>query len=163
MLTPRKRSRAASLLLYALALLLVVLAPVLGVLAAAVAVWQSLMAGSIWYMPLGLVMVFAVIAMVQTHKPFDLVVLGLVVVAVITWFRADTMQQGRLLDAIHTLAQQPHLMAGMLLVMIMALVVVHATRRFGSPAAWPRLIWIGLPVIVLLSISAVGNSVIASL
>ena len=163
MLPVHKRSRTAGLLLYGLALSLVLLAPALGVLAAAVAVWQALLAGSIWYMPLGLLMVLAAIAMVQSHKAFDLALLGLVAVAVIAWFRADSLQQGRLLDGIQALALQTHLMAGVLLVMIVALVLVHAARRFGGPRAWPRLIWIGLPVIVLLSISAAGNSVIGSL
>lgn len=160
MLLPPRRSRIAHLLLYVLALSLVLIAPVLGMLAAAVAVWHALLAGSIWYMPLGLVLVLATIAMIQSHKPFDLALLGLVIVTVITWFRMDPLQQSRLLDAMQTLAQQTHLMAGVLLAMILALVVLHATRQFGSPAAWPRLIWIGLPVIVLLSISAAGNSVI---
>lgn len=159
---PRKQSWMTALLLYGLALLLVLLSPVLGALAAAVAAWQALLAGSIWYMPLGLLLVLAAIAMVQSHKPFDLALLGLVAVAVIAWLRADSPQQGRLLDAIQALALQSHLMAGVLLVMILALLLVHTTRRFGRPSAWPRPIWIGLPMIML-SISAAGGSVVGRL
>ncbi len=114
--------------MYGLALLLI---PVLGVLATAVAAWQALLAGSIWYMPVGLVLVLAAIAMVQSHKLFDLALLGLVVFAVLAWFRADSMQQDRLLDAIQALAPQTHLMAGGLLVMIVALVLIHRVRRAG--------------------------------
>jgi hypothetical protein len=127
----RKRSRTVGLLLYGLALFLVLLAPVLGAMALAVAVWQALVAGSIWYMPLGLVLVLAAIALVQSHRPFDLGLLGLVAVMVIVWFRSDFLQQGHLLDAIQTLAPQTGLMIGVLVVMVVALVLIHAARRNG--------------------------------
>lgn len=119
------------MLLYGLALSLVVLAPVLGALAAAVAVWQALLAGSIWYMPLGLVLVLGAIAMVYSHKLFDLVVLSLVVIAVIAWFMADTLQQGRLVDILLALAPQTGLMSGLLVTMLVAVVLIHAARRTG--------------------------------
>lgn len=127
----RKRSRTAGLMLYAFALSLVLLAPVLGAMALAVAVWQAIVAGSIWYMPLGLVLVLGTIALAQSHRPFDLALLGLVVVLTITWFRSDPLHQGRLLDAIQTLAPQTGLMIGVLVVMVVALVLIHAARRTG--------------------------------
>ncbi len=131
MLPPRTRSRTASLLLFGLALSLVLLAPVLGVLAAAVGVWQALVAGSIWYMPLGLLMVLGAIALMQSHKPFDLALLGLVTVAVIAWLMADDPQQARLLDALLALEPQTGLMSGLLVIMLVALVMIHAARRTG--------------------------------
>ena len=131
MMPPPKRTWSANLLLYGLALSLVLLAPVLGALAAAVAFWQALLAGSIWYLPLGLVLVLAAIAMVYSHKLFDLALLGLVVVAAITWFKVDSPLQGRLLDAIEALAPQTGLMTGVLVVMVLALVLIHVARRSG--------------------------------
>jgi hypothetical protein len=127
----RKRSRTVGLLLYALALSLVLLAPVLGAMALAVAVWQALVAGSIWYMPLGLVLVLATIGLVQSHKPFDLALLGLVVAAVIAWFWSDLLPQGRLLDGLQALVPQTGLMVGALVVMVVALILIHTTRRTG--------------------------------
>lgn len=131
MLSPRKRSRIAHLLLYGLALSLVLLAPVLGVLAAAVAVWQALLAGSFWYMPLGLVLALAIVAMVQSHKLFDLALLGLVVLTAIAWLLADTLLKGRVLDGLIALAPQTSLMYGLLAIMLVALVLIHVARRTG--------------------------------
>lgn len=132
MLPRSSRSISASLLLYALALCLVVLAPALGLVVAAVAVWQALLAGSMWYLPLGLVLVLAAVAMVQSHKLFDLALLGLVIVSgVIVWLGVDAGQQERVLNFIQALALQTGLMAGMLLLMVLALVLIHAARRSG--------------------------------
>ena len=127
----RTRSRPSSLLLYGLALCLLLLSPVLGIVAAAVAAWQAIIAGSIWYMPLGLLLVLAAIAMMQRHKLFDLATLGLVFLAVIAWFRVGSLQQDRLLNAIQALASQTGLIAGLLVAMILALVLIHAARRGG--------------------------------
>ncbi len=131
MMSPPKRTWSVNLLLYGMALSLVLLAPMLGALAAAVAFWQALLAGSIWYLPLGLVLVLAAIAMVYSHKLFDLALLGLVVVAVIAWFMADAPQQGRLLEVLLTLAPKTGLMAGLLVIMVGALMLIHAARRAG--------------------------------
>jgi hypothetical protein len=131
MLPPPTRSRTATVLLYGLALSLVLLAPLLGILAAAVAVWQALLAGSIWYMPLGLFLVLAAIAMVYSHKLFDLALLGLMIVAAVTWSMADALQQSRLLDALLALASQTGLMSGLLVMMLVALVLIHVARRTG--------------------------------
>lgn len=131
MLPPPKRTWTASPLLYGLALALLLLAPMLGMLAAAISTWQALLVGSIWYMPLGLVMMLAAIAIVQSHKPFDLALLGLVVVAVIAWFMSDSLLQGHVLDALQTMAPRTGLMTGALLVMILALALIHAARRTG--------------------------------
>lgn len=130
-LPPQTRSRTASLLLYGMALSLVVLAPALGAIAAAVAVWQALLAGSVWYMPLGLVLVLATIAMVNSHKPFDLALLGLVVASVVAWFLAGTQNRDRLVDALLALAPHTALMYGLLMMMLAALVLIHAARSTG--------------------------------
>ncbi len=128
---PRTRSRTASLLLLGLALSLVVLAPALGAVAAAIAVWQALLAGSIWYMPLGLVLVLAGISMMQSHKLFDLALLGLLVVAVTGLFMADALQRARMVDALLAMAGQTVLMSGLLVMMLAALALIHAARRSG--------------------------------
>jgi hypothetical protein len=130
-LPPRTQSRIVSLLLYLLALSLVLMAPALGMLAAAVAVWHALLAGSIWYMPLGLVMVLATIAVVYSHKLFDLALLGLATVGLIAWFMADSLQQARLVESLLVLAPQTGLMSGLLVIMLVALVMIHAARRTG--------------------------------
>ena len=119
------------MLLYGLALSLVLLAPLLGILAAAVAVWQALLAGSIWYMPLGLALVLSTIAIIQSHKPFDLALLGLMTVAMIAWFMADALQQARLVETLLVLVSQTGLMAGLLVTMLIALVMIHLARRTG--------------------------------
>ncbi|NBD95777.1 MAG: hypothetical protein GVY11_04785, partial [Gammaproteobacteria bacterium] len=116
---------------YGLAVVLIIISPVLGLLAAAVATWQALLAGSIWYMPLGLILVLATIAVVESHKPFDLALLGLVVVGVIAWFKADVLQQGRLVDTLWAMAAQTGLMSVLLVAMVLALVLIHAARRIG--------------------------------
>ena len=108
---------------------MVLLAPILGILAASAVAWQALLAGSIWYMPLVLVLVLAAIAMVYSHKLFDLALLGLVVVAGIAWFMSDALQQERLLESLLAMAPRTGLMAGLLLVMVLALVLTHAARR----------------------------------
>lgn len=128
---PRTRSRTASLLLLGLALSLVVLAPALGAVAAAIAVWQALLAGSIWYMPLGLVLVLAGISMMQSHKLFDLALLGLLVIAVTGLFMADALQRARMVDALLAMAGQTVLMSGLLVMMLAALALIHAARRSG--------------------------------
>lgn len=131
MLSPRTRSKTTSLLLYGLAITLVVLAPAMGAVAAAVAFWQALLAGSVWYMPIGLVLVLAAIAVMQSHKPFDLAVLGLVIVAPLAWFSASPRQQEQLLNAVLALPSRTLLLGGVLPVMILALVLIHAARRSG--------------------------------
>lgn len=131
MLFSQKRSGTTRLLLYGLAVTLVVLSPVLGMAAAAVAVWQALLAGSIWYMPMGLVLVLTAIAVVQSHKPFDLTLLGLGVVTLIAWLGANPLQKDRLLDGILALSRQTPLLVGMLSVVVVALVLVHIARRNG--------------------------------
>lgn len=124
-----KRSNTINFLFYGLALLLVLLSPALGVLVAAVATWHALLAGSFWYMPLGVVLLLAAIAMVQNHKLFDLVFLGVVILTVIAWFGADSLQQRYLLEGVHALLSQTHLMAGVLATLIVALVLIHIARR----------------------------------
>lgn len=127
-----ERSRTSSLLLYGLTLTLVLLAPALGIAAAAIAAWHSLLAGSIWYLPLGLVLVLATIAILKSHKPFDLALLGLLALGVIAWFRTDVLRQGLFLDSIQGLAAQTSLMVGLLLIMALVLAMLYTTRHF-----WP--------------------------
>jgi len=123
------RSRAASLVAYGLALSLVLLAPLLGAVVAAVAVWQALLAGSIWYAALGLVLVLSVIAMVQSHRLFDLAVLGLAVAVMVTWFATDSAHQSRLLEVSQALTVETRLMAGV--ATVLTLILIHAVRRWG--------------------------------
>lgn len=132
---PRKRSIFTGTLLYSLSLLLVLAAPVLGLAASSVAAWNSLLAGSVLYMPLGLVLLLAVVAVVHTHKAFDITLLALVGFGVTTWFLAGAVRQIRLLDAVQTFAAQTPLMIGALLVMVVVLVLVRATRRSGGAGA----------------------------
>ncbi|NBB93542.1 MAG: hypothetical protein GVY32_10290 [Gammaproteobacteria bacterium] len=129
-LTPTDtRPPITAAVLYGLAVVLIIISPVLGLLAAAVATWQALLAGSIWYMPLGLILVLATIAMVESHKPFDLALLGLVVSGVIAWFTADVLQQGQLTDALWAMAAQTGLMSFLLVAMVLVLMLIHAARR----------------------------------
>jgi len=93
--------------------------------------WQALLAGSIWYMPMGLLLVLAVIAMIYSHKLFDLALAGLVLVVVVAWFRADSLQQGRWLDSAQLLLPQTGLLAGLLVLMVLALALIHLARRTG--------------------------------
>lgn len=110
-------------------MMLVLLSPALGVVAAAIATWHALLAGSFWYMPLGLVLLLAVIAIVQSHKAFDLACLGLVITVVIIWFRLDSPQQDYLLDEVQALMPQTYLMGGVLFAMFATLMLVHMARR----------------------------------
>lgn len=125
------------LLLHGLALVLVLLAPALGMATAAVATWHSLLAGSIWYLPLGLVLVLTMIAILESHKPFDLVLLGLLALGVVAWFRVDALQQGLFVDSLQELAIRTSLMVGLLLIMTLALALCY-TMRLVWPASRPH-------------------------
>lgn len=160
---PSWRSKTVSVLLYALALLLVLLAPLLGLMAAVVGTWHALVAGSFWYMPLGLILLLAVVALAHNHKPFDLALLGLLVLAVIAWFIAEPLQQLQLLDAFRALVAQTSVMGILLSMMILLLGLLYATRLVGSRTVRSRLVWIGLPAILLLSISAFGGNLLRGL
>lgn len=127
--SPPTRSSFLNFLFYTLAFMLVVLSPALGVLAAAIATWHALLAGWFWYMPLGLVMILAAIAMVQSHRLFDVAFLVLMVVATITWLGIDSLQQRAFLEAVQALTAQTYLMAGVLLVMLASLMLIHFARR----------------------------------
>jgi len=115
-------------LLYSLVILLV---PAIGAIAVAIASWQALLSDSIWTIPLGLVVVLAVMAMVQSHKLFDLTLLGLVIVVVTAWLMTNSAIQDRIMEAVQTLASWTGMMIGLLLVMVLALVLIHAARRTG--------------------------------
>jgi hypothetical protein len=117
-----------TVLLYSLVILLV---PAMGVFAVAIASWQALLSDSIWTIPLGLVIVLASIAMFQSHKLFDLILLSLVIVAVTAWLMTDSAIQDRMLGAVQALASLTGMMIGLLLVMVLALVLIHAARRTG--------------------------------
>lgn len=97
----------------------------------AIASWQALLSDSIWTIPLGLVVVLAVMAMVQSHKLFDLTLLGLVIAAVTAWLMTDSAIQERMLEVLQTLASWTSLMAGLLLVMVETLVLINTDRRTG--------------------------------
>jgi|GEM_PF-3693747 len=117
-----------TVLLYSLVILLV---PAIGAIAVAIASWQALLSDSIWTIPLGLVVVLAVMAMVQSHKLFDLTLLGLVIVVVTAWLMTNSAIQDRIMEAVQTLASWTGMMIGLLLVMVLALVLIHAARRTG--------------------------------
>jgi len=55
-------------LLCTLACLLILIAPLLGLMVAAIGAWHAIVAGSIFYLPLGLAVVLAALAIVQSHK-----------------------------------------------------------------------------------------------
>lgn len=130
-LLPPKQTLGSRLLLYGVTLILALVASALGILAAAIALWQALLAGSIWYMPLGLLLLLGAIAIIYSHKLFDLALLGLLLVAVMAWFMVDALQQAHLLEALLVVASRTYLMAGMMLAMVMTLVLIHSARRAG--------------------------------
>lgn len=108
---------------------LLLLAPLLGLIAALIATWYALLAGSIWYMPLGLLLVLSAIALIQSHKRSDLLVLGLAVAGVLTVLRMETAQQNRLAEILVGLTSETALMAALLLVMLAALILLRSIRR----------------------------------
>lgn len=107
--------------------MLVLIAPALGAVTAAVATWQAVLAGSILYMPLGLVLVLAVIAIVQSHKPLDFVLFGLLLVGVIAWFRTDPLRQAGWLESLQEWASLLHLVPGLLLILGLLLIWLYST------------------------------------
>lgn len=109
--------------------MLVLLSPALGVAAAGIATWHALLAGSFWYMPLGVVIALALISMAQSHTAFDVALLGLTVFAVMTWLGLDSLQQRDLLSIVEVLTSQTSLMAGVLLAMLSTLLFIRILRR----------------------------------
>ncbi|RFF30673.1 hypothetical protein [Wenzhouxiangella sediminis] len=85
--------RVSHYLRFSLAWTLVLLSAALGLIAAAIATWQAQLAGSILYMPLGLVIALALIPVAHKHKPIDLLLLALMLLGVAFWFSAESPQQ----------------------------------------------------------------------
>lgn len=127
---PQPRSTwIGELLTYGPALLL---APLLGLIAAAIAAWHALLAGSIWYLPLGLLLFLASFAVLQTHKWFDLALLGLVTAGAFTVLRMDAVEQGRHLDAILSFTLDSGRLVAVLLAILTVLAFVHLARQKGG-------------------------------
>ena len=145
---------------FALALLLVLVAPLLGLLAAAIGTWHAIVAGSIFYLPLGLVIVLMVLAIIQCHKTGDIALLTVMVAGAVTWFLAGGQTQTRLLEWVESLVGRTELLAGLLVLMVMWLVMLYTFRLVPARATRLKLALAGTPLILLLSISTSGASII---
>ena len=146
--------------LYILVLLLVIAVPLLGLVAAAIGTWHALAAGSIFYLALGVIILLMALAIFQSHKKGDLTLLVLLLTGAAAWFLIDAQTQARLLGWAEGLAARTELLTGLLVLMVIALVLIYAFRLITRPATRFRLALAGIPLILLITISASGASFI---
>lgn len=125
-------------LLFSLALILLLASPALGLLAAAVATWQAQLAGSVLYMPLGLVLVLALIAVIQSHKPLDVLLFGSLVLGTIGWFIADAHQQAHISGIVLDLSTRVNFMPGLIVASLLTAALLFTTLRIRKVKTPPH-------------------------
>ena len=108
---------------------LILIVPALGFLAALIAAWHALLAGSIWYMPLGLLLLLTAAALIESHKLFDLALLGLVTAGFVVVFRMEPLQQNRLSDALMGFALQTGLLVSVICLVLVMLIWLRSIRQ----------------------------------
>ena len=108
---------------------LILIVPALGFLAALIAAWHALLAGSIWYMPLGLLLLLTAAALIESHKLFDLALLGLVTAGFVVVFRMEPLQQNRLSDAFMGFALQTGLLVSVVFLVLVILIWLRSIRQ----------------------------------
>ena len=106
--------------------------PALGFLAALIAAWHALLAGSIWYMPIGLLLLLMAVALIESHKLFDLALLGLVTAGFGVVFRMEPLQQNRLSDAFMGFALQTGLLVSVVFLVLVILIWLRSIRQKGG-------------------------------
>lgn len=126
-------------ILYSLALLLVVMAPLLGLVAAGTAIWYATLAGSMLYMPLGLIIVLAILAILHSHKKGDLALLALLLTGVSAWFLANAETRAAALEWLSAVADQTALLIGLLVLAVIALGLIYTLRLVAARAMRIRL------------------------
>lgn len=125
-------------LVFISALVSAVVAPLLGLAAAGIGTWHALVAGSIFYMPLGLIIMLMGLAILHSHNKWDLWLLGLLVVGAATWYYVGGQDWTRMLGWAEGLAVHTELLAGLLVLLVMALVLVYVFRFIAMSAARSR-------------------------
>gem|GEM_PF-3237472 len=141
-------------ILHGVLLLAVLVSLPLGVVIGAMGAWFALKGGSLMYLPVGLVILLAGLAILRSRSITDFFMLVLLASAMIAWSISGVDARSWLLSSAVELSGRVDLLAGLLVIMVLTLLVVHWHRLFAGPAGRSRLVWVGLPLILLAAGSA---------
>lgn len=128
----RRFLRAA--LMYALVGLMIVTAPALGAVVAAIGVWHSILAWSIYPSALALAVLLVATALIYSHKKADLALLALVTVGTAAGLLIETQTRFQLLGWAQALAAKPGWLPALLALMSIALVLIYIHRMISARA-----------------------------
>lgn len=132
--------------MYGLMLVLAMVSPVLGLAVAAVGTWLALLAGSIYYLPLGLMILLAGMAILRSPLA---AIIGLAVIATLVWSVNVMDDKGWIPAWTVDLASRMDLLIGMLVLMVLAFIIVHWQRYFTTSLGHSRLVWLSVPLLLL--------------
>lgn len=132
--------------MYGLMLILAMVTPVLGLAVAAIGAWLALLAGSIYYLPLGLMILLAGMAILRSPL---VAIIGFAVIATLAGLVAVMDDKGWIPAWTVDLASRMDLMIGMLVLMVLAFMIVHWQRFFTTPLGHSRLVWLSVPLLLL--------------
>lgn len=150
-------------ILYGMLLLAVLVSLPLGMVIAAMGAWFAIRGGSLIYLPVGLVILLAGLAILRSHSIADFLLLALLGFAMIAWSISGIDARSWMLSSVVELSGRIDLLLGLLVTMVLAFFVVHWHRIFAGPAGRLRLVWVGIPLLLLTAGSAsVGSFVLAS-
>lgn len=135
--------------LFGLVLLAVLVSFPLGMLTAATGAWFAIRGGSLLYLPLGLAFMLAGLAVLRSRSIADLIFLIILVAALIAWLGSGIDAKTRLLSSATALYGRVDLLFGLLVMMVTALFILHWSWIFARPVHGLRLLWIGIPLLLL--------------
>lgn len=131
---PSGWKRIGLAVLYVLALTLLLLAPVLGLAVGAVGAWHAILAGSIFYLPIGVLLMLVGLSVYQCHRKRDIATLALLAAAVSGWFLVDLTTRNKMQEWAVGLILPVELLAGLLALLVLLLAVLLAWRLFADRA-----------------------------
>lgn len=135
-------------ILYSFLLLVVPVSLPLGMVAAAMGAWFAIQGGSLIYLPLGLALLLAGVAIVRSRSIADLSMLALLVFAAFGWSFSGSDVKSRLLSSLAELSGRFELLLGLLACLAVALVVLQWHRIAAAPTGRSRLRWGAIPLLV---------------
>lgn len=146
-------------ILYGMLLLAVLVSLPLGMVIAAMGAWFAVQGGSLIYLPVGLVILLAGLAIVRSHSIADFFLLALLALATIAWSISGFDARSRILSSVLELSGRVELLLGLLVIMVVAIFIVHWHRIFAVPAGRLRLVWVGIPLLLMTASASVGSFV----
>ena len=101
---------------------------------AAIGAWLAVQGGSLLYLPVGLAILFAGLAIVRSHSIADFVLLVIMTLAMVAWSQSGDDDRARLLGSMTELSGRIDLLLGLLVIMLVALLIAHWCRPLARPA-----------------------------